>query len=170
MFSCTLPEAAPPLTPVVRRLWEWSQAEGPPIQSTQGKEPLHVATTSKTAATPAAKKTPAAKPAKLARKTAPAGQKNGTAPHQQFSHFMDEVLANPESRGAFEDASARATVAEAIIARRNELGMSQGQVAKLAGVNQAMISHLEAGTGMPLHAVQKVARALGGKLEIRFVH
>lgn len=127
-----------------------------------------MATTTKTAAkTPAAKKAPA-KPVKLARKTAPANGKNGTAPHQQFSHFLDEVLKDPESRGAFEDASARATITEALIARRNELGMSQGDAAKLAGINQAVVSTIESGKSMNVPGLQKLARALGGKLEIRF--
>lgn len=120
---------------------------------------------------PAATKKAAAKPAKLKRVAAKkaASATNGTAPQQQFSSFMDEVLKNPEARAAFEDASARTTLIETLAAMRAERGLSQGELARLAGVNQASISHMESGSQMSVSVVQRVARALGGRLEIRFV-
>lgn len=88
--------------------------------------------------------------------------------YPQFDQFMTEVLANPEARAAFEDANARENLIAAITTRRIEMGISQGEAAKRAGINQAQVSQAEAGKAMPVHVLLKLSRALGGKLEIRF--
>lgn len=68
----------------------------------------------------------------------------------------------PEAAAAYEQARLRFELAEAVRARREELGLSQRQLAERAGMTQPGIARLEAG-GDHSHAAAagRLAAALG---------
>lgn len=62
------------------------------------------------------------------------------------------------------------SVSQQIIKIRNLKGLSQGDLAKLANTTQAVISRIEnASVNYSLAMLQKIASALGKKLEINLV-
>lgn len=69
---------------------------------------------------------------------------------------------------AEQDADDRYAVIRALANRRIELGLTQKEVAESMGMQQATISRYENGAHLPdLRQMQRYARALGGKIEIR---
>jgi Predicted transcriptional regulator with C-terminal CBS domains len=62
-----------------------------------------------------------------------------------------------------------ALVAAEVARARRAAGLSQRELAERAGVNQAMVSRLEAGSRLPrLETLLALAEATGHALEIRF--
>ena len=60
-------------------------------------------------------------------------------------------------------------IAAAIVAARNELGLTQKELAKLSGVSQANISKFETASSRPhISTLKKIADGLGKKLVIAF--
>lgn len=119
----------------------------------------------------AVRKTAAAKPpakvldSSTAKAAAP--KTNGAIKqHPQFEKFLEEVLTNPAAAAAFEDAQANAKLARDFVALRNELGMTQREVALKSGGHQPDITKVEKGTPLSITAMQRVARALGAKLVV----
>ena len=63
-----------------------------------------------------------------------------------------------------------AEIAEMIVAARNDQGITQGQLAKIAGVSQANISKFETGSSKPnILTLKKIADGLGKRLVVAFV-
>lgn len=61
----------------------------------------------------------------------------------------------------------RETLAKAVSGKREELGITQRELAKLTGINQRDISHIEQAKANPTLSTQvKLLAALGLKLEI----
>ena len=68
----------------------------------------------------------------------------------------------PEAAAAYEQARLRYELAEAIRARREELGWSQRQLAERAGMTQPGVARFEAGGTTPtLPLLERLASALG---------
>jgi len=68
----------------------------------------------------------------------------------------------PEVAAAYEQARLRYELAEAVRARREELGWSQRQLAERAGMTQPGVARFEAGGTTPtLPLLQRLAAALG---------
>jgi HTH-type transcriptional regulator / antitoxin HipB len=68
----------------------------------------------------------------------------------------------PEAAAAYEQARLRFELAEAIRARREELGWSQRQLAERAGMTQPGVARFEAGGTTPtLPLLERLAGALG---------
>ena len=60
-------------------------------------------------------------------------------------------------------------IAAAIVTARNELGLTQKELAKLSGVSQANISKFETGSSCPhISTLKKIADGLGKKLVVAF--
>jgi HTH-type transcriptional regulator / antitoxin HipB len=73
----------------------------------------------------------------------------------------------PEVAAAYEQARLRFELAEAIRARREELGWSQRQLAERAGMSQPGIARFEAGGTTPtLPLLERLAAALGLTLTV----
>jgi len=82
----------------------------------------------------------------------------GSAPPRPHSREGDAIEVRPQL----------ATVLQ-IRWRREELELTQGQLAKRAGVSQQQIAKLESPDGNPTIAtLEKIARALGLRLELSF--
>jgi DNA-binding XRE family transcriptional regulator len=68
---------------------------------------------------------------------------------------------------AFEERNLRKSLADAVIARRSALKISQRSLAKLVGISTRDICHIEQGKANPTLTTQvKLLSALGLKLEI----
>ncbi len=76
-------------------------------------------------------------------------------------------LGRPEVAAAYEQARLRFELAEAVRARREDLGLSQRQTAERAGMTQPGIARFEAGGTTPtLPLLERLATALGLTLNV----
>ncbi len=77
----------------------------------------------------------------------------------------------PEQLGELEEARASAEVARRINELRMEAGLTQKQLAELAGTSHGVISNLEGDDyqGHSLAMLRRIATALGKRVEIRFL-
>jgi HTH-type transcriptional regulator/antitoxin HipB len=76
-------------------------------------------------------------------------------------------IHRPETAAAYEQARLRHELAEAIRARREELGWSQRQLGERAGMTQPGVARFEAGGTTPtLPLLERLASALGLTLTI----
>lgn len=84
-----------------------------------------------------------------------------------FIDFKDELLRRPSIRREYDALKPKYELIQAFIARRNELSLSQRQLARLAGMQQPAICRLERGdNNITVETLFKVADAL--KLNIQF--
>lgn len=80
---------------------------------------------------------------------------------------IDEFLADPEAKAAFEDAVARSDLAELMRKARKDSNLSQAEVAEMMGTTQSAVSDFERGETDPqLSTIQRYARAIGSKVRI----
>jgi len=79
-----------------------------------------------------------------------------------FQDFKAELLKDPEVKNYYESLKPRYALIAELIARRNELQLSQRDLADLTGLRQPAISRLESGNGnVTLDTLSKVVKALG---------
>lgn len=83
---------------------------------------------------------------------------------------IDRITGNdPKLRSAIKEATANAKIAEMLYAARQSAGISQSELAKRIGTKQPVIARLEDASydGHSLTMLQRIAAALGKKLEVR---
>jgi len=91
------------------------------------------------------------------------------ADDDDFDTYLEHRLADPEFRAAYEDAKARSDLLRRFVARRKVRSISQAAVAAQMGTTQSAVSDLEAGSTDPrLSTLQRYARAIGCRLDVRF--
>jgi HTH-type transcriptional regulator / antitoxin HipB len=79
-----------------------------------------------------------------------------------------ERFNRPAVREAYEHARLRFELAEVVRKRREELGWSQTELGKHAGMTQSSIARFEAGGTQPtLATLEKLAEALGLTLQVK---
>lgn len=85
-----------------------------------------------------------------------------------FEDFKKEAFArNPKLKKAYDALELEYSIIEQVIRKRLEKGLTQKQLADKIGTKQSAIARLEGGTTNPSIAfLEKVAKALGGKLQI----
>jgi len=84
-----------------------------------------------------------------------------------YKQFKRELLKNEQIKQVYEKLGPEFAVAEIIIQKRLERGLSQKELARKIGTKQSAISRLESGTYNPsLSFLQKVGEALDVKLKI----
>jgi len=78
---------------------------------------------------------------------------------------------DPEMQELLHEARINAEIARLIYDARDEAGLSHGQLAKLVGTSESVISQLEDANfeGNSLTMLQKIAAALDKRLEVRFI-
>lgn len=89
-----------------------------------------------------------------------------------LKQFKARVLANPEVQKAYDELADEFAFLDEILKARAACGLTQSEVAALVGTTQSAIARLESPTRQHSPSVgtlQKHARALGCKLEIRFI-
>ena len=71
------------------------------------------------------------------------------------------LLADPDVREAYENPPLAIAVARAVVRRRRELGLSQGELAKRLGTSQMQVWRIESGqANITLDTLQKLAETL----------
>ena len=85
-----------------------------------------------------------------------------------FEEFEGELLRDPEIRKEYESLEPKYEMVRRLIKRRNQLRMSQSQLARAVGTRQPAISRLERGefNNITLSTLIKVADALDLDLDI----
>lgn len=85
-----------------------------------------------------------------------------------FDFHKEELMKDPEFRREYEALEPKYTMIRALIRRRNELRLSQAQLAKLIGMQQPAISRLEGGgRNTTVSTLFKVADALALDVEFK---
>jgi predicted transcriptional regulator len=84
-----------------------------------------------------------------------------------FKDFKAQLLSKPDIRRSYEALKPKYEMIQAIIARRNELSISQRKLARMAGMQQPAICRLERGDqNTTVGTLCKVANALNMELGI----
>ena len=89
--------------------------------------------------------------------------------------FLEEMIdvwteKDPSFRSTFEAAWQQRELLRALAKRREELGLSQTEVAARMGTSQSTLARLEQGNANPtLATVARLAKALGQKVEWRLI-
>lgn len=88
----------------------------------------------------------------------------------RYEKLLAEDLKDPEVRKEMERLEPEFAIVRAIIDARNKAGLTQEELSKRSGINQANISKLENGNANPsISTLQKLAKGLGKKLVISFI-
>lgn len=86
-----------------------------------------------------------------------------------FEELKKEILSDPKKKRLYEEIDVEYEIAIAISCARDKIGMTQQQLSKITGIDRSDISRLENAEANPtLSTLQKIADALGKKLEINF--
>lgn len=89
---------------------------------------------------------------------------------RNFDELEKELLSDPETKRLYDEMEAEYQVISAVIGKRLKNKMSQKQLADRMGTKQSAISRLESGNSNPsINFLSKVAKALGGELQIKIV-
>ncbi len=87
--------------------------------------------------------------------------------HATLAETRAARMGRPAAAEAYEHGRLRFELAEAVRSRREELGLSQRQLAERAGMTQPGIARFEAGGTTPtIPVLERLARALGLQLTI----
>lgn len=91
--------------------------------------------------------------------------------HLDFARYKKEVfLKDPKVKAEYEKLQPEFAVIEAILGARMKKGVTQKELAKRMKTKQSAISRLESGRANPsLDFLQRLAKALNSRLEIRFL-
>ena len=85
----------------------------------------------------------------------------------KYEEFKAQRLADPRIRAEYDALEPQFRLIRDIISLRNELNLSQVQLAKLVGTKQPDISRLERGDGnITINKLHRLAKALGADLDI----
>lgn len=92
----------------------------------------------------------------------------------EFQKFLDmtlgEVIFDDNSLKEAKDESVEQAFAEQLITCRRSLGLSQSELSRLTGIQQASISKIERAICNPsLQTLERIANAMGKKIIIRLV-
>jgi ribosome-binding protein aMBF1 (putative translation factor) len=86
---------------------------------------------------------------------------------RSWSQMREEILGRPGAGAEYEATRLRFELGEAVRLRREELGMTQAQLAAAVGMQQPAIARFEAGGTMPtIVMLERLARALGMRLTV----
>jgi len=86
---------------------------------------------------------------------------------KSYSNFKKSLLKDKEIRKEYDALAPEFAIAEAVIRKRLEQGLTQSQLAKKIGTKQSAISRLESGSYNPsITFLEKVAKALNLNLVV----
>jgi len=87
-----------------------------------------------------------------------------------FRDSLNERLKDEKFKKEYELIQPEMEIIKTLVAARKEQNMTQSDLAKVTGINQADISKLENGNRNPsLNMLKKLAEGLGMQLKIEFV-
>lgn len=86
---------------------------------------------------------------------------------KSYKTFKKQALKSPQIKRAYDCLAPEFELAQMIITKRLEQGLTQTALAKKIGTKQSAIARLESGSYNPsLSFLQKTAKALGVKLHL----
>ncbi|MBI2337560.1 MAG: helix-turn-helix transcriptional regulator [Candidatus Levybacteria bacterium] len=86
----------------------------------------------------------------------------------KWEDLEKELLSNPKVKKEYDRLAPRYAVISTLLAARMKKGMTQKDIAKKLGTKQSAIARFESGNINPsLEFLQKIARVMGYKLNIR---
>ena len=89
---------------------------------------------------------------------------------RSWSEKRAEIMSAPGAGDAYEAARLRFELGEAVRQRREELGITQAQLAERAGLQQPAVARFETGGTMPtIPMLERLADALGLRLNVEFL-
>jgi HTH-type transcriptional regulator / antitoxin HipB len=92
---------------------------------------------------------------------------DSTHQHATLAEMRAARMGRPAVAEAYEQARLRFELAETVRSRREELGLSQRQLAERAGMTQPGVARFEAGGTTPtIPVLERLARALGLRLTV----
>ena len=87
----------------------------------------------------------------------------------KYEKLLSEDMKDPEIRKEMEKLDPEFAIVRAIIEARTSSGLTQEELSRKSGINQANISKLEHGKANPsVSTLQKLANGLGKRLVISF--
>jgi len=87
---------------------------------------------------------------------------------RSWTEKRTEILSRSGAAVAYDAARIRFELGEAVRRRREELGLTQAQLAERAGLKQPAVARFEAGGTMPtLPMLERLAAALGLQLTVQ---
>lgn len=87
-----------------------------------------------------------------------------------YSSLKEKYLKDPDVRREYDKLKPRYELIESIIKKRIEKGLSQKDLANMIETKQSAISRIESGNYNPsFNLIQKIAKALDSKLEVKIV-
>ena len=87
-----------------------------------------------------------------------------------FRDSLNDRLKDDNFRKEYEQIQPEMEIIKMLVAARKEQNMTQSDLAKVTGINQADISKLENGNRNPsLNMLKKLAEGLGMQLKIEFI-
>ena len=89
---------------------------------------------------------------------------------RSWSEKRAEIMSAPGAGDAYEAARLRFELGEAVRHRREELGLTQAQLAERAGLQQPAVARFETGGTMPtIPMLERLADALSLRLNVEFL-
>ena len=92
----------------------------------------------------------------------------------KHSELKAKALSNPETQTAYDELVPEFLILRQMLKARQKAGLSQAQVAERMGTKAPAVTRLESSLGNGKHSpslatLQKYARAVGCKLQVKFV-
>jgi len=85
-----------------------------------------------------------------------------------FKDLKSDLLNNPDIQNSYDSLTPKYALISALIARRNELAISQRQLARKIGMKQPAICRIESGSSnVTLETLFKVAEAMDMEINIQ---
>lgn len=86
-----------------------------------------------------------------------------------LNKYFQKQMQNEEFRKEYNSLEPQYEIVRQLIKERNELNLTQKQLAERVGMKQSNISRLESGNYNPsMDLLQKIAQALGKELHVEF--
>lgn len=87
-----------------------------------------------------------------------------------FREYLNEQLKDEEFKKEWDDSELEYNLVKSLVEARKKCHMTQRELAKVTGINQADISKIETGNANPaLSTLQRLAEGMGMALRLEFV-
>lgn len=94
---------------------------------------------------------------------------SGVGERKSWADRRAEIMSRPGAGAGYEAARIRFELGEAVRLRREELGLTQAELAERTGLKQPAVARFEAGGTMPtIPLLERLAEALEMRLSVRF--
>lgn len=89
--------------------------------------------------------------------------------NKRYEEYKKKQLADPEFRRTYEEGLEELRLGVSIAVLREQVGLTQTQLAAMLHTSPSVISRVENGENVELKTLQRIAQALNAKLKIELV-